>query len=56
MRSLGLVEELVSRLRCSPLYNNIIMGYYWLLILSVGGLDCRGRFFNIPKKVVILGS
>jgi len=50
------VEELVSRLRSSPVYSNI-RGYFWLLTLSIGGLDWRGIFFNIPKKVVnvILG-
>jgi len=47
------VEELVSRLLCSPLYSNIIMDYYWLLTLSVGGPRLTWPIFlNIPKKVV----
>jgi len=53
------VEELVSRLRSSPLYSNIIMGCF----LTIDSL-CRGAsieaadFFNIRKKIqnVILGG
>jgi len=53
------VEELVSRLRSSPVYSNIIM----VCFLTIDSL-CRGAsidaayFFNIPKNVqnVILGG
>ena len=44
------VEELVSRLRSSPLYSNIIMGYFWLLTLSIGGPRLTRHIFLIFEK------
>ena len=44
------VEELVSRLRSSPLYSNIIMGYFWLLTLSIGGPQLTRHIFLIFEK------
>ena len=48
--SILFVEELVSRLRSSPLYSNIIRDYFWLLTLSVGGPRLTRPIFSIFEK------
>jgi len=45
------VEELVSRLRYSPVYINIIMDYYLPSTVSVGAL---AKFFKVPCAMEVL--